>query len=422
MPNFKVGYFNLNTTTGDQSVIGIGFAPKWIIFFNFSIIGTPSGWRTSWRNSLGIAAIKTGTTIKQGSVYSGALDASAAGSATSGMSYTIIARAESGGIIAAGNVKTFDADGFTVTLDYATGGANYAVGFLACDTAIALETLFEGDTTTGQTTYIYSGFDAAGTKIGGINFYYETAPGVIARACQGIGAWDGTNQWGQHFFGKSATSNSYGRQTTSHSLMMVAPTTGNNDIRTNFDSVSGDNVVYDCVQNSSTGIVWYFHLAGFTGAFSFKVGSFTKTTSAAPVAQAVTGIGFQPKALFLTTYGRAASSSSQAEWTQGIGVTDGTNSIYGMQQYRDTGVDVNSYMDASNCIGYPSSSASQTKLAEAAISSLDADGFTLNWTTNDATASEILYIAFGDPVGGGGGSGIDDELLDYHPFWCPGSR
>ena len=33
--------------------------------------------------------------------------------------------------------------------------------------------------------------------------------------------------------------------------------------------------------------------------------------------------------------------------------------------------------------------------AEADLTSLDPDGFTVNWTTNDAVATEILYMGSG---------------------------
>jgi hypothetical protein len=46
-----------------------------------------------------------------------------------------------------------------------------------------------------------------------------------------------------------------------------------------------------------------------------------------------------------------------------------------------------------------------TSAGEADLSSMDSDGFTLNWTSTDGTARETLYLAFGDapavPTAGG---------------------
>jgi hypothetical protein len=39
---------------------------------------------------------------------------------------------------------------------------------------------------------------------------------------------------------------------------------------------------------------------------------------------------------------------------------------------------------------------SSTTEAQASLASLDADGFTLNWGTADATQREVLALAFGD--------------------------
>jgi hypothetical protein len=58
-------------------------------------------------------------------------------------------------------------------------------------------------------------------------------------------------------------------------------------------------------------------------------------------------------------------------------------------------------MSSSKCLvlATEGTSASPTTNAEAALSSFDADGFTLNWTTADSTARVFGYVAFGDNPG-----------------------
>ena len=113
----------------------------------------------------------------------------------------------------------------------------------------------------------------------------------------------------------------------------------------------------------------------------FKVGTFTKTTGTGT--QAITGVGFTPKAVvFLGDFGAA----DQKTWT--VGFTDGT----GTYAQADSMYYAN-YADASTtaCIYFKTSANSSI----ASISSLDADGFTMNWTTNTITDTKtISYIAF----------------------------
>jgi hypothetical protein len=45
------------------------------------------------------------------------------------------------------------------------------------------------------------------------------------------------------------------------------------------------------------------------------------------------------------------------------------------------------------------STQASTTDAEADLNSFDADGFTLNWSTADATAREFIYLAFGSDAG-----------------------
>jgi hypothetical protein len=61
------------------------------------------------------------------------------------------------------------------------------------------------------------------------------------------------------------------------------------------------------------------------------------------------------------------------------------------------GTNLNQHLDSASIIKMltPGAAGSPTTNAVADLVSFDADGFTLNWTTADATAREILYLAFG---------------------------
>ena len=113
---------------------------------------------------------------------------------------------------------------------------------------------------------------------------------------------------------------------------------------------------------------------------------------------ATTGVGFQPKAILFygnamtadglgahgdIYFGMATSATNRACITNhGVDATGG-NSDTDYLQVND------------KCISVINSSG--TVLATADLVSMDSDGFTLNWTTADATARIVNYMALGGP-------------------------
>jgi hypothetical protein len=130
-------------------------------------------------------------------------------------------------------------------------------------------------------------------------------------------------------------------------------------------------------------------------ALSVKAGSFTKSTAAAPAAQAVTGIGFTPKALILFTCGATALNTATAHFKTAIGFTAGASSsgsmaISGQDAVTPTNTSMRAAAKALTIVQY-----GESLLAECDLTSFDSDGFTLSWTTNDANAYYIGYLALG---------------------------
>lgn len=127
-----------------------------------------------------------------------------------------------------------------------------------------------------------------------------------------------------------------------------------------------------------------------------KVGSFTKSTNTSvPVSQAVTGVGFQPKALILWTSGNTSADTWEGGFLNAFGVTTGASaslSISGAQE--DDAA-------TTNCSGRVAEKAltivqwGESLLAECDLTSFDAGGFTLSWTANNAAAYIINYMAIG---------------------------
>lgn len=132
--------------------------------------------------------------------------------------------------------------------------------------------------------------------------------------------------------------------------------------------------------------------------FNVKIGSFAKSTNTSvPVSQAVTGVGFAPKMLWLLSPNRAASANALAHLGLLMGAHDGTNKGY-------MGIWADDNAAAENAAGITGNDdffrldpdRDKTTEAAAELTSFDADGFTLSWVSNETTAAQIFYIAFGN--------------------------
>lgn len=130
-------------------------------------------------------------------------------------------------------------------------------------------------------------------------------------------------------------------------------------------------------------------------AFSTFVGSLT--VPAATGNQSTTGVGFQPKCVFFWGNGQSSDALLQGAaakapngYFQGIGVSS-SQRVAGTES--DDGVTANNTAtDATKCIKRISG---VTTTFAADLVSLDADGFTVNFTTANATAFVINYLALG---------------------------
>ncbi len=146
-------------------------------------------------------------------------------------------------------------------------------------------------------------------------------------------------------------------------------------------------------------------------AQTIRVGSFTKSTGGAPVAQVVPhGLGLQPKALILWTDRYAAAYG----FLHAFGMTDGTTSRSAAMASQDGAAVSNS----SRRIAAKALTIVQwgeALVAEADLASWDGNNFTLTWTTNDATADTIHFIAIGGPA-------VSAKVVDWTMAAAVGNR
>lgn len=159
------------------------------------------------------------------------------------------------------------------------------------------------------------------------------------------------------------------------------------------------NLSYACTSFNRAAIYLALELPDPDDAFVGVVNSKTTTGT-----QAYTGTGFTPTALLLATAGDTAintiNTTPIGAFT--LGATDGTTSRSVCSWSDDATADsrTGSYSGLSNALACYNSDESGN-LIVADHSSFDSNGFTLNWTTADATARKVLAIAVGNSAGGG---------------------
>ena len=124
-----------------------------------------------------------------------------------------------------------------------------------------------------------------------------------------------------------------------------------------------------------------------------KAGSFLKTTAAAPASQSVIGTGFAPSAVFFHSFHDVTQASpvahSRMSYGASDGVTEGSSAFSDLNAADPTNFQA---IDKTNKAFMKVNNSTPVIDAEADLTSLDPDGFTVNWTTNDAVATEILYM------------------------------
>lgn len=111
--------------------------------------------------------------------------------------------------------------------------------------------------------------------------------------------------------------------------------------------------------------------------------------------QAVTGIGFQPKALILFGNSRTSNGSSpDVNFSYGMAVSSTSRAcIAGISKHGFTTTDSERYHTNAKCVTFISTPG--TVLFAADFVSFGVDGFTLNVTTTDAIARKLNVVCFG---------------------------
>jgi hypothetical protein len=161
-----------------------------------------------------------------------------------------------------------------------------------------------------------------------------------------------------------------------------------------FVSMDGDGFTMSFT-TANTSATQVFSLA-LTGVRA-KVGAFAKTTGGAPSRQPVVGAGMRPGLVFLSSVQDVAETAITVDHLRyGVGAADGMHEVTSaLVDTHAVSPSAAAALDLADTAFVKMSSPTRDIEARADVQSLDADGFTLNWTVNDPVASQICYVAMG---------------------------
>ena len=395
--SFKTGSFTRRTSPGSQSITGIGFQPKMLLF-----IGNNTTENSFLSNTDFHIGFSDGVNDKNySSTANDAQDPVLCNSRWH--TSTIFSNSTTLSFSTLMAVTSFDSDGFTVNLSIATATAS-VIHYIAIagDLSNVNVGQFNAPNATGDDAVTGIGFMPdfvmlLGTNMTSDDLVSDTISSYCVGACNGNGDQAVSSICIQD---ASSPPNAARYQRTNACLAMFnTGTAASLTHEASFSSMNSDGFTL----NYSTASVANKRVAYLAlKDCQTKIGTITSPTAGvAPVAQATTGIGFQPRGVIFQTVGNTSSVSIVDHLRSSFGFTDGTDQMCSWTGFEDvTSTCVTAVRQDNNpCIRVSDeavSAASTTTQALADITSLDADGFELSWSVKDTNAYEIIYIAFGD--------------------------
>lgn len=130
-------------------------------------------------------------------------------------------------------------------------------------------------------------------------------------------------------------------------------------------------------------------------AFQRKIGTFT--SQAGTGNQAITGIGFRPAAVIIFRSVTPIGVAVHAHMSIGAGSGPSNQFVAGYRAEDNVTTSDTRRFFFSDAIIFATNTAADTTFIKASLVSLDADGFTLNWSTA-AAGNDYIYIAISDDI------------------------
>lgn len=378
-----VGSFTVPVATGNKSVTGVGFQGKAIIFWGNGRSSDGASQSTTLNADVPYY-VGFATSSSARAVIGVDDDASSAAAVSFSSGTKCLQFNEIGVTKFAADFVSFDADGFTV---------NFTTGFLTAD--IVNFMVFGGTDLTNANIISFTSQTATGNAaVTGAGFQ----PNAIFVLGESHGGVDGTHICPSIGFGISATARGAsdheydGGQTGVYQrTAKIFVNTANHALVREADLVTldSDGFTLNWTTANATTVTGY---ALCLKGGRYQVGSLSQKTSTG--SQATTGVGFAPTGLWLQHVGNAASATP-LNTTMNIGLGAASGAANRAVLYYLSGSHGVAELDRAAIYTKRADDGTPTLTAKADLTSFDSDGFTLNFTTADGTAREILYFAVG---------------------------
>lgn len=220
---------------------------------------------------------------------------------------------------------------------------------------------------------------------------------IGASGMMGIGAGvDSSNRWQSDFASRIQND---AREQLTNALLRFRSGSSGHPIRVSFDLVSMDTDGFTINITTTNGNAHSINVIALKGV-NISLSTLTQPTSTGN--QSVTGMSSAPLVtLFQSNNTVAGTGYDAGGWQHSISAARSSSArfaLFGGSQGASgpTAYSHTNYVrdKAIRLLNKPQSASAPNLNAEADFVSNNSDGFTVNWTTVDATAREILYIAF----------------------------
>ena len=386
--NVKIGRIESPAATGNQSYTGYGFQPKCLLFYTML-------------NSLNDGSVQSYTRQAVGAT-SGTANRWACGTAQDDSQATsntarsfvidkcIHTTSGSSSVEFSADLVSFNADGFTLnwTTTIASGYEWVVVAFGGTDISIDVDSF---NAASGSVAVTGVGFQPTGLMLSYSK--NDTTVGEEAEASYVEGWTDGTNKNCSSWVDDDALATSDNSSLVTSSYLLRHINDASTRVSANLTSFDADGFTLNFATASDTPKIGYVAFRGV----DIKTGVFTAQTDTND--QTVTGVGFTPSLVLFRGSNCIAEDTETdgVRWFWGMGVSSSEQST--LASYSGDGFDTTHCRkntrndDVINYVSFVTSAAAVTGAAD--MKSLDADGFTIDWTIAMPLASKVYYLAFG---------------------------
>lgn len=395
--NVKAGNFALAAATGNQAITGLGFQPKLVIFWAFSIV--VNGSTNELHMCHGAATSATARFVTSRGFLGGASNFNDVQFRSDRCLYWNEPSTDTEQMAA--DFVSMDADGFTInvlnvesaTINYlAIGGTDFA----------AKVGIFDMNATTGNQAITGVGFLPKALMV--MTGPYKTAETFSGLGCIATGYTVSTTSFVcmEHNLYQDANGASlaYTRLNSTRRFIETINQNGVYETRAEIVSMDADGFTVNVVDAPPAASRMGYIAFGGTDSCRYDLTVLTKPTAVGT--QTVSGKNFGAFGVLLSSIGAAAvadTSLAVAKWGMGAADLNAGKTAAGFFEPNTSTSTANPAATQLSTRAYltPGTTDGAT-LDEADVSAWNSDGYTLNWAKVDATASEVIAFSFGLPV------------------------